>query len=88
MKNLFEIGDIVRVVNSVTNPINIMKRDYVNKIGFIIKFDDRYNDFSSVHIKFFHSDETMVFNKSNIVKEADFVLEKHKYDKGYFYEVP
>jgi len=87
MKNLFEIGDIVRVVNSVTNPINIMKRDYVNKIGFIVKFDERYNDFNNVYVKFFDSEETIVFNKLNIMKETDFLVEQNK-NEGYFYEVP
>lgn len=87
MKNLFEIGDIVRIVNSRTNPINIMKRDYVNKIGFIVKFDERYNDFNNVYVKFFDSEETIVFNKLNIMKETDFLVEQNK-NEGYFYEVP
>jgi len=87
MKNVFEIGDIVRVVNSRTNPINIMKRDYVNKIGFIVKFDERYNDFSNVYVKFFDSEETIVFNKLNIMKETDFLVEQNK-NEGHFYEVP
>ncbi len=87
MKNLFNIGDIVRIVNSRTNPINIMKRDYVNKIGFIVKFDERYNDFSNVYVKFFDSEETIVFNKLNIMKETDFLVEQNK-NEGHFYEVP
>lgn len=87
MKNLFNIGDIVRIVNSSTNPINIMKRDYVNKIGFIVKFDERYNDFSNVYVKFFDSEETIVFNKLNIMKETDFLIEQNK-NEGHFYEVP
>ncbi len=86
MKNLFEIGDIVRIVNSRTNPINIMKRDYVNKIGFIVKFDDRYNDFNNVYVKFFDSEETIVFNKLNIMKETDFLVEQNK-NEGHFYEI-
>lgn len=86
MKNLFEIGDIVRIVNSRTNPINIMKRDYVNKIGFIVKFDERYNDFNNVYVKFFDSEETIVFNKLNIMKETDFLVEQNK-NEGYFYEI-
>jgi len=87
MKNLFNIGDIVRIVNSRTNPINIMKRNYVNKIGFIVKFDERYNDFSNVYVKFFDSEETIVFNKLNIMKETDFLVEQNK-NEGHFYEVP
>lgn len=86
MKNLFEIGDIVRIVNSRTNPINIMKRDYVNKIGFIVKFDERYNDFNNIYVKFFDSEETIVFNKLNIMKETDFLVEQNK-NEGYFYEI-
>lgn len=86
MKNLFEIGDIVRIVNSRTNPINIMKRDYVNKIGFIVKFDERYNDFNNVYVKFFDSEETIVFNKLNIMKETDFLVEQNK-NEGHFYEI-
>jgi len=86
MKNLFNIGDIVRIVNSRTNPINIMKRDYVNKIGFIVKFDERYNDFSNVYVKFFDSEETIVFNKLNIMKETDFLVEQNK-NEGHFYEI-
>jgi hypothetical protein len=86
MKNLFEIGDIVRIVATPNFPLSFHKHEFVNKTGFIVKFDERYNDFSGLYVKLFDSGQTILFHKNNLIKEADFLIEQNK-NEGYFYEI-
>ncbi len=74
----FDIGDIVRVVQNSDYPISNTKYKFVNRVGFIVKFDERYNDFNHVYVRFFDTNETIIINKLNIIKEKDWIL---KYEK-------
>jgi len=70
----FDIGDIVRVIQNSDYPISATKHKFINKVGFIVKFDERYNDFNHVYVKFFDSSETTIICKLNIMKEKDFKI--------------
>lgn len=70
----FDIGDIVRVVAASDFHLSVYKREFVNKIGFIVKFDERYNDFSGFYVRFFDSGQTILFNKQNLMKESEFMF--------------
>lgn len=79
----FDIGDIVRVIHTPNFPISISKHIFANKVGFIVKFDERYNDFNHVYVKFFDYSETILINKHNLMKESEFILKQDLFEQGF-----